>query len=103
MVLVSGILGTVAAIWLYNNFCGWLNVLNCTLPPIGIILILDFFRNRREYDAVETDREVNWFAVAGVAAGAVAANLIKAGIPSITGMAIATAVYFIGEATAKKA
>lgn len=102
MVLISGILGTVTAIWLYNNFCGWLNILNCTLPPIGIILILDYFLNKKSYATAEVTREVNWFAVLGVAAGAVAANLISAGIPSITGMAVATVLYFIGNAVSKK-
>lgn len=24
LVLVSGALGTITAMWLYNNFCGWL-------------------------------------------------------------------------------
>ena len=33
MVLVSGILGTVLALWLYDNFVGWLSFLNATLPP----------------------------------------------------------------------
>ena len=102
MVLISGILGTVAAIWLYNNFCGWLNILNCTLPPIGIILILDYFLNKKDYETAEISREVNWFAVLGVVAGAVAANLISAGIPSITGMAIAAVLYFIGKAVSKR-
>ena len=102
MVLISGILGTVAAIWLYNNFCGWLNILNCTLPPIGIILILDYFLNKKDYETAEISREVNWFAVLGVVTGAVAANLISAGIPSITGMAVAAVLYFIGKAVSKK-
>ena len=102
MVLISGILGTVAAIWLYNNFCGWLNILNCTLPPIGIILILDYFLNKKDYETAEISREVNWFAVLGVVAGAVAANLISVGIPSITGMAVAAVLYFIGKAVSKK-
>ena len=102
MVLISGILGTVAAIWLYNNFCGWLNILNCTLPPIGIILILDYFLNKKDYETAEISREVNWFAVLGVVAGAVAANLISAGIPSITGMAVAAVLYFIGKAVSKR-
>ena len=35
MVLLSGIIGTVASVWLYYNFCGWLNILNCTLPPVA--------------------------------------------------------------------
>ena len=40
MVLVAGIIGTVLAVWLYWNFCGLLNILNCTLPPVGIILVI---------------------------------------------------------------
>ena len=46
MVLVSGIIGTVLAVWLYWNFTGWLNILNCTLPPVGIILVMSFFMDR---------------------------------------------------------
>ena len=102
MVLVSGILGTLAAIWLYWNFCNWLNILNCTLPPIGIILILDYFINRKEYASADTKCEVNWFSVLGVVAGAVAANLIKSGIPSITGMSIAAIIYLVGSIFFKK-
>lgn len=47
MVLLSGIIGTVASVWLYYNFCGWLNILNCTLPPVGMILVLAYFMNKR--------------------------------------------------------
>lgn len=42
MVLVSGIIGTLAAIWLYNNFVGWLSFLNATLPPVGAIVHAGF-------------------------------------------------------------
>lgn len=38
LVLASGALGTITAIWLYNNFCGWLTLLNGTLPPVGAIV-----------------------------------------------------------------
>ena len=57
MVLVAGIIGTIAAVWLYWNFCGWLNILNCTLPPIGAILIISYFMNRNDYksDNVKID------------------------------------------------
>ena len=50
MVLVSGIIGTVLSVWLYNNFCGWLNILNCTLPPVGIILVMSYFMNREAFE-----------------------------------------------------
>ena len=103
MVLVAGIIGTVAAVWLYWNFCGWLNVLNCTLPPVGIILILSYFMNRKKYlDGTKEIKTVNWFAIAGVVLGAVVANLLKWGIPSINGMTVAAVIFVIGELIQRK-
>ena len=102
MVLIAGAIGTVAAVWLYWNFCGWLNVLNCTLPPVGIILIISYFTHRKAYlDGTMPIKTVNWFAVAGVVLGAVVANLVKWGVPSINGMAVAAVVFLIGEAISK--
>ena len=103
MVIISGLLGTVAAVWLYWNFCGWLNVLNCTLPPVGIILILHYFSNRKAYlDGTVEEPLVNWGSVLGVVAGAVVANLVKWGIPAINGMAVAAVCYWIGSLLKKK-
>ncbi|MCR5840733.1 MAG: cytosine permease [Bacteroidales bacterium] len=103
MVLISGLIGTVAAVWLYWNFCDWLNVLNCTLPPVGIILILSYFCNRKAYlDDKMPVISVNWWAVAGVVLGAVVANLVKWGIPSINGMAVAAICFLVGRAIRKK-
>jgi len=103
MVLISGIIGTVAAVWLYWNFCGWLNILNCTLPPVGIILILGYFLHRKEYlDGTIEIKTVDWFAIAGVVCGAVVANLVKVGIPSINGMLTAAVIYVVGQLICKK-
>ena len=97
MVLIGGIIGTISAVWLYWNFCGWLNVLNCTLPPIGAILIISYFMNRKDYEADKVEiKTVNWASVLGVVLGAVVANLLKWGIPSINGMVVAVICYLIG-------
>ena len=97
MVLIAGIIGTIAAVWLYWNFCGWLNVLNCTLPPIGAILIISYFMNRNDYMSDDVQiKTVNWASVLGVVLGAVVANLLKWGIPSINGMVVAVICYLIG-------
>ena len=98
MVLIAGLIGTLAAVWLYWNFCDWLTYLNATLPPVGIILILSYFTHRKEYlaDAVP-HRTVNWWAVVGVIAGAVVANLVKWGFPAINGMAVAAVCYLLGQ------
>ena len=98
MVIISGIIGTLAAVWLYWNFCDWLNVLNCTLPPVGIILILHYFMNRKAYaDGTVKEKKVDCFAIAGVILGAVVANLVKWGFPAINGMAVAAVGFLIGQ------
>ena len=98
MVLVSGVIGTLTAVWLYWNFCGWLNVLNCTLPPVGIILIISYFMNKKPYlDGSEPTRTVDWSAVIGVVLGAIIANLVHWGFPAINGMAVAAVCYLIGQ------
>lgn len=102
MVLISGIIGTIAAVWLYYNFCNWLNVLNCTLPPVGIILVLGYFMHKEDYtDDCKNIKTVDWFAVAGVILGAVVANVLKWGIASINGMVVAAVCYCVGQAVNK--
>lgn len=91
MVLIAGVVGTLAAVWLYWNFCDWLNILNCLLPPIGVILILNYFLCKEG-----VDKEVNWYAVAGVIVGGAVSNLLPYGIASINGMAVASALFLIG-------
>ncbi len=99
MVLISGVIGTIAAVWLYWNFCDWLNVLNCTLPPVGIILILHYFTHRGK-PVKET--VVDWSAVIGVIAGAVVANLVHWGFASLNGMAVAALCWGIGQLLTKR-
>lgn len=96
---VAGIIGTALAIWLYYNFVGWLNILNCALPPIGMIVILDYFKNRSKYDGKHTEAVVNWFNVLGIVAAAVVANFLNWGIAAVNAMVVAAIFFFIGEAT----
>lgn len=103
MVIVSGIIGTVLAVWLYNNFIGWLNFLNATLPPVGMIIMMDFFMHRASYKAGSVvERNVNWGAIAGVVAGALVGNLTNGtlipgfswGIAAVNAMVIAGIIYY---------
>lgn len=103
MVLFSGALGTVLAVWLYNNFCPFLGMLNATLPPMGIILILSYFMHKEQYaaDAKAPLKEVEWGAVIGVIAGAIVANVLPYGIASINGMLVASVCYIVGSKLSK--
>lgn len=93
---IAGIVGTALAIWLYWNFVGWLNIINCALPPIGVIVILDYFKNREKFREDFTS-SVNWFNVAGIIFGASVANLLHWGIAAVNAMAVAAVFFFIGE------
>ena len=44
--ILGGVIGTIFADFLYNNFVGWLTFLSVSLPPIGGIIIADFFIRR---------------------------------------------------------
>ena len=91
------------AVWLYNNFVGWLNILNCTLPPVGMIVVLGYFCHKEEYEKWDViPRQVNWFAIAGVLIGAAVANLVPWGIASVNGMVIAAVCYLVGKLIERK-
>ena len=94
---ISGIVGTALAIWLYWNFVGWLNILNCALPPIGVIVILDYWKNREKFRGEYRECAVNWFNIAGIVVGAVAANLLPWGIAAVNAMVVAALCFLLGE------
>ncbi len=98
MVLVAGFIGTVTAMWLYYNFVGWLSFLNATLPPIGAIIMLDYFMRRDAYKegSEKKLRPVNWFAIAGVVAGGLVGNFVHWGISAINTMVVASIIYLVG-------
>lgn len=111
LVILAGVIGTVAAMWLYNNFCNWLTLLNATLPAVGVILIADFFANRKAYEGEEpAGKSVNWAAIVGVIAGAVVGNLTGGnlvpgftfGIAAINNMVVAAACYLAGRLLRRK-
>ena len=111
LVLFNGLLGTLAALWLYNNFCGWLNILNTFIPPCGAILITDFFLvNRRRYPSMAEKKfsVVSVPAVVAWALGSIVAlagfnkfglgdmvPFLMKGIPAINGMVVAAVVYLV--------
>ena len=96
---VAGIIGTLAGIWMYWNFCGFLNILNCALPPIGIIVILDFFKNKSKFQGAHNEAVVNWFNVLGIVAATIVANVLHWGIAAVNAMVVAAIFFFIGEVT----
>lgn len=98
MVIFNGIIGTLAALWLYNHFVGFLNILGSTLPPIGAIILADFFiLNRANYKAFKemTFEAINWIAIVAWASGIGSAVLLP-GIPPINALIGSAVVHVVG-------
>lgn len=97
LVIVCGAIGTISALWLYNNFVSWLSFLNATLPPIGAIIMLDYFLNKEKYSKMEVGMDINWGAILGVVMGALVGNFFNWGIASINAMIVAVICYIAYE------
>ncbi|WP_159566995.1 cytosine permease [Budvicia diplopodorum] len=81
--IMNGLIGTLTALWLYNNFVGWLTFLSAAIPPIGGVIIADYLMNRRRYNSF-TDAKfmvVNWIAILAVALGIAAGHYLPGIVP----------------------
>lgn len=99
LVLFNGVVGTIMALYLYNNFVGWLSFLNTMLPSIGGIIIADYYMVRRRlYSRLEDTRfeQVRPSAVAAWLAGVLAARYIP-GIAPVNSVLCAIGVYLVAE------
>ena len=121
--LFNGLLGTVLALYLYNNFCGYLSMLNTFIPPVGAVLAADFFvirkcgKNYEPLDELKNASKISfattnssliitlplaWGKLISVAAviawaagGAVAFFTTNWGISAINGMLTSAVVYIV--------
>ncbi|TLS34901.1 cytosine permease [Pseudalkalibacillus caeni] len=104
LVIFNGIVGTIFALWLYNNFVGWLTFLGSTLPPIGAIILADYFvLNRGKYANFKNKAfsTVNWIAIAAWGAGVGFAKFVP-GIPPVNSVIGAGLTYIIVSVVATK-
>ncbi len=103
LVLVGGGIGTVAAIWLYNNFVSYLSLLGGMIPPVGVVIIIHFFMNRKQYETEGfKPATVNVGAIVAVVVGALAGVFVKWGIPPVNSLVVSAVVFFIAETLNKK-
>ena len=94
MVLVGGVIGTGAAIWLYNNFVAYLSLLGGMIPPVGIVIMIHYFINKKQYtDESFKHADVNIGAIIAVVAGALAGVFVKWGVPPVNSLIVAAVVY----------
>ncbi|WP_405348870.1 cytosine permease [Ruminobacter amylophilus] len=95
MVIAGGLLGTIAAFWLFNNFVHWLVFLSATLPAVGGILIADYFVFPYKYTDENTKSGSCIPALLGTVAGLVAGNSLDFGCAGINSIAAAVLVWTV--------
>ena len=98
IVVFNGFLGTIAAMWLYNNFVGFLTLLGSALPSIGAIILTDYFIVRkRQYASIESAnfKALNPVAIIAWIAGALLANFVP-GIPPLNALIGTSVIYAVG-------
>ena len=110
LVLLKGAVGTLFAIWLNNNFVGWLNILNTFIPPVGAILIVDYLIcHKAHYAPLQQARfcTVSWPAVISWALGTIVAligadklpgihvDFLSNSLPAVNGMLVAIVAYLL--------
>ena len=102
MVLIGGGIGTLAALWLYNNFVSYLSLLGGMIPPVGVVIIIHFFMNRKLY-VTEGYKPplVNVSAIVAVVLGAMAGVFIKWGIPPVNSLVVSAVIFLVLEAINK--
>ncbi|SCG82356.1 Cytosine permease [Proteiniborus sp. DW1] len=102
LILIGGGIGTVTAVWLYNNFVSYLSLLGGMIPPVGVVIIIHYFMNRTQYQDPNYKPEiVNVGAIVAVVAGALAGVFIKWGIAPINSLVVSAVIYFISEVIKK--
>ena len=97
LAMLNGIIGTIFALWLYNNFVGWLSFLSAAIPPIGGVLIADYFLiHRGQYaEFVQAEFETfRWQALIAVAAGIAAGQLLPGVVP-VNAVICGAIAYFV--------
>ena len=97
MVIINGIVGTLLAMILYNNFMAWLNMLNSFIPATGAVLIADYFIiNKGKYTDFKTTKfkSVNINAIIAWVAGVIGAYTIP-GITPVNSVLTAIITYVV--------
>lgn len=103
MVLVGGGIGTIAALWLHNNFVSYLNLLGGMIPPVGVVIMIHYFLNKKQYENKEFEvPELNLGAIIAVIAGALAGIFIEWGIPPVNSLLVSAIIYLIFELSLNK-
>lgn len=91
IILILGLLSTLFSYYLYSNFISFLSIMNYTLPPIGVILIINYIL-KKDY----SNNIICLYNCFAIVIGIISSFVIKSGIPIINSILITTIISIIG-------
>jgi len=91
--ILSGTIGTIFAISLYDHFVSYLNILGVIIPPVGMVLIIDYFFNKQAYQTDVNIKSWNMPALVAVATGVIVSLLLPVGISAVNSLVVSGLVY----------
>lgn len=91
IILILGLLSTLCSYYLYSNFISFLSIMNCTLPPVGVVLITNYL-----FKGNYSKNKINLFNCLAVAAGIISSFFIKYGIALVNGIIITFVISSLG-------
>ena len=77
--------------YLYNNFIDFLSIMNYTLPPIGVVLIINYI-SKKDYSS----KNINLINCIAVIIGGISAYFLKFGISSINAIIVTSLITIVG-------
>jgi cytosine permease len=103
---IIGVLGTAASVLgILNRFVSFLTVLGVAIPPIGGIMVVDYFilkRSRRELDASRARNElpktvevINPIAILSWVIAFLVGIFVQQGIPALNSLLVAGVCYWV--------
>ena len=104
LTLLAGFIGTLLSVYLYNNFVGWLTMLSIALPPVGGIIIGDYYlKSKCEYPDFKTHafKEINWAAILAMIVACLVGKFSPSSgifsIGSINSIVVAAVVFLVAD------
>ena len=91
IILFAGLSSTIFSYYLYNNFIDFLSIMNYTLPPIGVVLIINYI-SKKDYSG----KNINLINCIAVIIGGISAYFFKFGISSINAIIVTSLITIVG-------
>ena len=91
IILFTGLSSTIFSYYLYNNFIDFLSIMNYALPPIGVVLIINYIA-KKDYSS----KNINFINCIAVIIGGISAYFLKFGISSINAIIVTSLITIVG-------